>query len=155
MIKTISVYEVNGKRFDNLGSAIQYEMICEEVESIMSRLKPRTKDVEDGLDYIQQDKNVLKSCKKDFYELCSQTIPDFANMFIEVGKGERHPSHIERVLSEYENDYPCLWKAHYRFKCIDEECGYEFQQSYYATHVKEGLANIEKRKEYLKKHGRL
>lgn len=43
MIIEISVFEVNGIRFDDLNSAIKYENLCDEVERIISRLKPRTK----------------------------------------------------------------------------------------------------------------
>ena len=42
MIKEITIYEVNGVRFDKLNDAAKYEDLCDEIERIMSRLKPRS-----------------------------------------------------------------------------------------------------------------
>lgn len=61
-----------------------------------------------------------------------------------TANGKRHPSHAGRVLSDYQQDYPCLYHAHYRFQCINNENGYEFQQPYFALNVDEGLCSIRK-----------
>ena len=142
------VYEVNGKRFDDPQEALAYEKLCEKIESIMSRLAGRKKEIESGLAYNKHDVEILKQCFKDFCEVCANTIPSFEKWFIQVGNGERHISHIGRILSDYSSDYPILQKTLFRFECISFENGYEFQQPYYVTHQEEFFKDMEKRLKY-------
>ena len=147
-METIMVYEVNGKRFDDPQEALAYEKLCKEVELIMSRLAERTEEIERGLAYNKHNVETLKQCLKDFCEVCAKTIPSFEEWFIQVGNGERHPSHIGRILSDYSHRYPILQTNFYRFDSSCFENGYEFQQPYYVTHQEEFFEDMKKRLEY-------
>ena len=142
------VYEVNGKRFDDPIEAKKYEKLCEEIEEIMGRLLPRTKDIEDGCNYNRQDVDVVKMCFKSFCLLCSKVIPLYKRWFLQAARGKRHLSHIGRVLSDYSQDYPILHTTFFRFQCISFETGYEFQQPYYVAHQEEFFTDMKKRLEY-------
>lgn len=152
-MKTITVYEVEGKKFDREEDAQAYEHLCQRVSKVMSVLKPRTKEVEEGLCYIEHDKKALNTAFTLLMGICGDVIPDWKEWFDQVAKGERHISHAGRIISE--SDYPVIREAFSRFYCINFEIGYEFQQPYYATHIDEAFKEIENRKEYLKKHGSL
>lgn len=154
MIKEITIYEANGVRFDDLNSAIKYEDLCDEIECIMSRLEPRTEEIEDALDYGKQNIKVVESCIKDLCMLCAKIFPDYKQLFIEVANGDRHISHIGRLLDDT-HEYPILRETYFRFDCIDMKTGYEFQQPYFANHVDEALREIKKNQEYFKQHGSL
>lgn len=153
MIKEITIYEVNDVRFDKLNDAAKYEVLCDEIERIMSRLKPRTKEIEDGLGYGKQNINVLKSCINDYCVVCAKLFPLYKEMFIEVANEDRHISHMGRII--YDSLYKVLKDAYFRFECIDRETGYEFQQPYYANHINEAFEYIKKAQEYYKEHGTL
>lgn len=147
-MEVIMVYEVNGKRFDDPIDAKKYEKLCEEIEAIMGWLIPRTKDIEDGCNYQKQEVDVVKTCFKSFCLLCSKVIPLYERCFIQTAQGERHISHIGRIISDYSYDYPILGDTLYRFKCISFENGCEFQQPYYVTHQEEFFKDMKKRLEY-------
>lgn len=146
-MKTIMVYDVEGKRFDDPQEALYYEKLCEKVLKIMSELTPRTRDVENGEGYIIHNVEILRRCYKRFCEVCAQTIPSYADWFSQAAEGVRHISHIGRILSDHGNDYPILWREFYRFNCSCFDSGYEFQQPYYVTHQDEFFAYMEKLKE--------
>lgn len=147
-MKTIIIYEVKGKRFYDQIEAKKYEKLYEEVESIMSRLAVRTKEIENGLGYIKHDLQNLKQCFEKFCEVCAKTIPRYKEWFVQTARGERNISHIGRILSDYGSDYPILRKTLFRFECISFENGYEFQQRYYVTHQDEFFEDLRKRLEY-------
>ena len=136
-MKAITVYETNGMRFDKREDAIAYEKFCNKIKSIMSQLLPRTKEIEEGTDYNKHNLDILNSCFKAFCEVCAKAIPLYGKWFIEVANGERHISHIARILGDYHYDYPILSDAYFRFSCINFENGYEFQQPYFVTHQEE------------------
>ena len=142
------VYEVNGKRFDDPIEAKKYEKLCEEIEEIMGWLRARTKDIEDGCNYNRHHIDVVKMSFKSFCLLCSKVIPLYKDWFIQTANGDRHISHIARILGDYSSDYPILNKTLFRFECISFENGYEFQQPYYVTHQEEFFADMKKRLEY-------
>lgn len=147
-METIMVYVVDGKRFDDPQDALAYERLCEEVESIMSRLAVRTKEIENCLGYNKHDLQNLKQCFEKFCEVCSKTISRYKEWFVQTARGERHISHIGRILSDYSEDYPILQKTLFRFECICFDSGYEFQQPYYVTHQEEFFKNMEKSLKY-------
>ena len=152
-MKTITVYEVEGKRFDREEDARVYEHLCQRVSKVMSVLKPRTKEVEDGLAYIEHDKEAVKIAFAQFMGICADVIPSWEKWFVQVAKGERHISHAGRIISEC--DYHVIRNAFFRFMCTDFVTGYEFQQPYFAAHTEKAFKEIEYRKEYLKKLGSL
>ena len=151
-MKTITVYEVDGKRFDREEDARAYEHLCQRVSKAMSVLKPRTKEVEDGLAYIEHDKEAVKIAFAQFMGICADVIPDWKEWFEQVAKGERHISHAGRIIGDVAYKYPILSDVFFRFNCINFEHGYEFQQPYYATHIDEAFKDIKMRNEYLNKN---
>mgnify|MGYP003296228104 CR=1 FL=1 len=108
-MKEIIVYESYGKRFDKKEDAIAYEKLNKEIDELMSLMFSRTKDVEDGLDYVKHSADTVKACFKIFCDICKNTIPLYKRVFEEVGNGVRHMSHVCHVLSDYNDDYPCLY----------------------------------------------
>jgi hypothetical protein len=149
-MRTTTVYEVEGKRFDREEDAQAYEHLCQRVSRVMSVLKPRTKEVEEGLCYIEHDKKALNTAFSLLMGICGDVIPDWKEWFDQVAKGERHISHAGRIISEC--DYPVIRNAFFRFMCTDFVTGYEFQQPYFAAHTEEAFKNIKKRNEYLNKN---
>lgn len=154
-MKTITVYEVEGKRFDREEDARAYEHLCQRVSKVMSVLKPRTKEVADGLAYIEHDKETVKIAFDLFMGICADVIPDWKEWFEQVAKGERHISHAGRIIGDVAYKYPILSDVFFRFNCINFEHGYEFQQPYFASRIEEAMRDIENRQNYLKEHGEL
>lgn len=136
-MRKIIVYETNGKRFDSYEEALKYETLCEKVAGIMSKLLPRTKEIEQGTDFNKHNKDTLDVCFKAFCQECAKQIPYWEQWFTEVANGTRPLLHISRILSDYSPDFPCLYDAYFRFSCTDFNTGYEFQQPYYVTHQDE------------------
>ena len=144
-MREVIVYETNGKRFDKKEEAIAYENLCKKVKGIISQLLPRTKEIEDALDYNKHNLNILKGCFNAFCDVCITTIPSYLDWFQDVKEGKRHMSHMGRILSDHSSDYPILWSAYCRFLCIDFENGFEFQQPFYVSHQDEFFENMKKR----------
>ena len=141
-MKQVIVYETNGKRFDDIKDAEAYEALCERVESIMSKLAPRTNDVNNGYTWGKHDPHTVQNCFRAFCEVCAETIPSFANWFIQTAENTRHISHISRILSDYDREFPILNKTYFRFFCIDFEKGLEFEQPYWVTHQDEFFSRL-------------
>ena len=136
-MRTITIYEINGKRFDDKNEAIAYEKLCKKINSIMSQLLPRTKEIEEGRDYNKHNLDTLKGCFKDFCLECAKVLPKWSEWILQTISGERHMSHIGRLLSDYSHDYPILYDAYFRFACTNFDTGFEFQQPYWANHQEE------------------
>lgn len=136
-MKTIVVYETNGKRFDDKNEAIAYEKLCKKINGIMAQLLPRTKDIEDGRDYNKHNLDTLKGCFKAFCLECAKVFPEWSEWFMQTISGERHLSHIGRLLSDNSHNCPILYDAYFRFACTNFDTGFEFQQPYWANHPDE------------------
>lgn len=136
-MEKITLYRTNGKIFENYEDANNYERLCKKVNGIMSQLLPRTEGVEKGIDFNKHNKETLNGCLKAFCKACAECIPSFKDWFIEVINGDRHISHMGRILGDCNSDYPILYDAYYRFSCIDFETGFEFQKPYYVIHQDE------------------
>lgn len=136
-MRTITIYETNGKRFNDKNEAIAYEKLCKKIKSIMAKLLPRTKEIEEGRDYNKHNLDTLKECFKDFCLECAKVLPKSSDWFMQTISGERHFSHIGRLLSDYSSKYPILYEAYFRFSCINFDTGFEFQQPYWANHQEE------------------
>ena len=75
MIKEFVVYETNGKRFNTYEEAFDYDVLCDRVNTIMSALPERTKEVEKGETYINhKDINVVKKVFKEFIKICREVL---------------------------------------------------------------------------------
>lgn len=132
-MKIITIYVADdGTRFDTAKKCEKYEVVMNSVDHIMKRLRNDKNALEHGC-AIQQDKQIVTSCLNDFLGLCETTIPTEALVFKQCKEGKRHISHAEYVISDYANDYPCLQRAMFRFECINEVSGIEYEQPYFAN----------------------
>ena len=136
-MRTITIYETNGKRFDDKNEAIAYEKLCKKINSIMSQLLPRTKEIEEGRDYNKHNLDTLNGCFKAFCLECAKVLPKSSDWFMQTISGERHMSHIGKLLDDNSDNYPILYEAYFRFSCIDFNTGFEFQQPYWVSHQEE------------------
>lgn len=136
-MRTITIYETNGKRFDDKNEAIAYEKLCKKINSIMMQLLPRTKEIQEGRDYNKHNLGTLKGCFKAFCLECAKVLPEWSDWFMQTISGKRHMSHIGKLLSDYRDNYPILYEAYFRFSCINFDTGFEFQQPYWASHQEE------------------
>ncbi len=132
--KVIYIAE-DGTRFDSRDDCLSYEVILNKCISIMSLLYYNKEALDEGK-AIRHSKTKVKVIFDSFIDLCSKAIPQSNKELQEVKEGRRHISHAEYIISEYQNDFPCLSKAMYRFMCIDK-CGIEYPQPYYAKHPAE------------------
>lgn len=138
-MKMIEIYETkDGSRFDDKNKAEQYEVILDRVKEINSRLINIGRGLEFN-EYIQQDENVVKICLSDFMDVVADAIPEYADWAEQTKSGERHYSHIGRVISDY--NIKCLWKFYFRLDCIAEN-GKEFQQPYFTKHQEEATKEV-------------
>lgn len=136
------IYEVGNKRFDSYDEAVEYESLCDEVTTIMSALQECTPEVANGEAYITHDIVVVKETFKKIIKLWDKTLngkyTDRLNALIE--KGISYGSAGDCIIGDYSNEYPCLYDAYFRFKCINFKSGREFSQPYYAKHEDEFFA---------------
>lgn len=140
-METITIYVAkDGTRFDEKTNCEYYESIIDNVDRIMSRLRDNT-DVSSVL-AIKQDVSEVKSALEDFMRICGEVIPSYRHLFLQVGCGERHISHAGRILSDYSSSYPMLYDTFFRFECINEKSGIEYEQPYYALHEEEFKGQI-------------
>jgi len=130
MIKEITIYETTDRsRFESHREAVEYEKLYERCNKIMAVLRNR----EDGC-AVKQDLHDVKNVLKNLMSLCSEVIPDFKSTFDKVSRGEAHQSWAARILSDYSSEYRCLYKSFYRFECMNQVSGIEYEQPYYALH---------------------
>lgn len=138
-IKAITIYQTeDGSRFDDENKAKKYAALCDRVNEISSKLINVGRGLEYN-EYIQQDVAVVKQCLSDFMDVVAEAIPDYANWALQTKNGERHYSHIGRVISDY--NIKCLWRFYFRLNCIAEN-GREFQQPYFTTHQEEATNEV-------------
>lgn len=149
-MKKIVVYETNGKRFDIESEAIAYEKLCKKINGIMAQLLPRTKEIEDGRDYNKHNLNTLRGCFKAFCLECAKVLPEWSEWFMQTISGEKHLSHIGRLLSDNSHNCPILYDAYFRFSCTNFDTGFEFQSPYWANRPEEFF---EWHKKYINKTG--
>ena len=132
-MEEIVIYKaVDGTRFDSKGDCEYYESVIDNVNNIMSRLRPND-EISSNV-AIRQDSDVVIEVKQDFFLLCAEVIPSYKQLFSEVANRIRHISHAERILSDYSNDFPILYATYFRLECISETSGIEYEQPYFAKH---------------------
>lgn len=145
-MKEVTVFEVEGKRFDTQKEAFDYEVLCNRVHQVMSLLKPRTKEVEEGIGYMSHDFNVLNTALEQFMGICGEVFPDYKEVFDRVGKKELSVAKAEMMIDLYPYLYPVINKAFYRLLCIDFNSGLEFQRPDYAKHIAKAFEDIKNKK---------
>lgn len=132
-MEEITIYKaVDGTRFDSKCDCEYYESVIDNVNNIMSRLR-QNNEVSSRI-AIRQDIEVVREVKYDFFLICAEAIPTFSQWFKEVADSTRHISHAERVLSDYSHVFPILYDSYFRFKCINDCSGVEYEQPYFANH---------------------
>ena len=135
-MEEITIYKaVDGTRFDSKKDCEYYESVIVNVNNIMSRIRPNDKISSEVA--IRQDSDVVIEVKKDFFLLCAEVIPSYKQLFSEVADRKRHISHAGRVLSDYSHDFPILYGSYFRFECINDCSGVEYEQPYFANHETE------------------
>ena len=132
-MEEITIYKaVDGTRFDSKGDCEYYESVIDNVNNIMSRLRPN-KEVSSRI-AIRQDVDVVREVKQDFFLICSEVIHSYSQLFKEVAYGTRHISHAGRILSDCSKDFPILYDSYFRLECINDCSGVEYEQPYFANH---------------------
>lgn len=130
MIKEITIYETTDRsRFESHREAVEYEKLYERCNEIMKVLRDRDSDCA-----VRQDINDVQNAFKNLMSVCAEVIPDYKSTFKKVSNGEAHSSWAGRILSDYSSEYRCLYKSFYRFECINQVSGIEYEQPYYASH---------------------
>ena len=135
MIKEIITYEVNGRRFDKYDEAVAYDVLCDEINTIMRPLQERNEEVKNGELCITQNKDILNTAFRKFVELCDRFFEgkytaDF-NLLIE--KGRPGDTLAYYIISNYGYNH-IITDTYYRFQCINFDSGREYQQPYYVNH---------------------
>ena len=131
-MEEITIYKaVDGTRFDSKVDCEYYESVIDNMNNIMSRLRPN--DEISSRVAIRQDSDVVKEVKYDFFLLCAEVIPSNKQLFIEVANGIRHISHAGYVLSDYSHVFPILYDFYFRLQCINDCSGVEYEQPYFAN----------------------
>ena len=101
--------------------------MCERVNGFMSLLSERTKEVENGTDFLKHDLSTLNKVYDEFLICCREVFPDWADKF----NKDTHFSFTSRLIDDRSSIYPILSDALFRFQCIDFASGYEYQQPYF------------------------
>lgn len=139
-MKEITIYQTkDGCRFDKKEEAANYETLCNKCNKIDSMLTNIGRGLEYN-EYIQQKTRVVKQAFSDFLDIVAEAIPEYAIWSEQTKNGERHISHIGRVISNY--NIRCLEKLYFRFSCISFDNGREFQQPYFVTHQNEATKEV-------------
>ena len=132
-MEEITIYKaVDGTRFDSKGDCEYYESVIDNVNNIMSRLRPNDEILSDVA--IRHDSDVVIEVKQDFFLLCAEVILSYKQLFKEVAYSIRHISHAGRVLSDYSHNFPILYDSYFRLECINCSSGVEYDQPYFANH---------------------
>lgn len=135
MIKEITTYEVNGRRFDKYDEAVAYDVLCDEINTIMCPLQERNEEVKNGELCITQDVEIVRTAFKKFIELCDRVFEgkytDKFNVLIE--KGRPGATSADYLISNYDYCH-IITDTYYRFQCINFDSGREYQQPFYVNH---------------------
>lgn len=142
MIRKVTIYEVGGVRFDTIEEAEKYSALCEKVGAIMSRIAPRTPELEKGEDVVFHDKNVVAEVLDDFAELVTERL---SSKFQFVGNKNdiyRAPNSIIELLMGDKEGH-CLLQAYQRLLCLVPQLGMEVKKPKQAQLLIEALVKGE------------
>lgn len=143
MVNLVVKYECNGKCFDKYEDALEYDSLCERINSIMSILP--------GLKYegdvVCHDIDSIKCAYCRFCKICLEKYP-LGVETIEREISYCHPNretnfhYIVDMLSS--SDYPILSDTYFRFRCICFSTGYEFTHPCYVKDPKKYFEDYSK-----------
>lgn len=124
-IKTLTVFEVQGKRFDDIKEAEKYLLLCDLVDAAMEPLGKKKDDTDfyNGHGFVQHDPNLVATTKSIINRIASSVFKTCKNV---------------SFLPRYADDsgVSCLSSAFYRLACINDY-GKEYGQIYFAQHPSE------------------
>jgi len=120
MIIEKTVYECEGRNFDTLEKAQDYNALCNQVRDVMATLKPRPNatDYANGKGYVQQDRSVVDAAWKSLIAISR------------VRYGSPELNSMAQRFADDRGD-KCLSHAFWRLNCICKQ-NREFGQPYYA-----------------------
>lgn len=133
-MKVVIKYKaIDGKEFEKEQDCIDYELLIETVNHIMSKL-PKLPENDscsfvNGGGYIQHNKRKLQAAKIALLELCKKYI-DHKWIQQTIDDSSVHPSYVARLLGDY--GINPLYDAWHRFVCIDSDLK-EWGQPFYAS----------------------
>jgi hypothetical protein len=133
-MKEIIRFEANdGSMFHDVASCLAHESLCEEINLIMLRLKPRADSCfkNNETDFIQQDPTIFFDVRRDLLNI-ARSINDHEWFKQSIEDQTVHPSWAGRIIDEISRP---LSKAWYRIYCTDKYCR-EWEQPYFANLVK-------------------
>lgn len=121
----------DGIEFVSEQECVEYELLIDEVNSIMSSLpnRPDGSDFANGSGYVQHDKTILQRVRLRLLFVCQRYI-DHKWIQQTINNENVHPSYVGRLIDEY--GINPLSKAWYRFLCMDSNSR-EWGQPYFAT----------------------
>lgn len=130
--KTIWISD-DGLEFDTKDQCYEYEEnVLKAIEKILSSLNPHS-----SIYGVKQEKERVEKAFEEFMSLCAKNIPSRKVIFDKAIEGDVHMSHIERIISDWSNDFPAFSKVLYRFNCISHKTWIEYPQPYYVSHEEE------------------
>ena len=136
-MEAITKFQANdGTEFYHSENCIKYELLIENVKTIMSKLKPipDSCDFSNGSGYVQHEKEQLKTAKIALLEISKEYI-DHKWIQQSIDDDSVHLSYAGRLISEYSDLRP-VYKAWNRLMCVDSQFR-EWGQPYFATHPEE------------------
>lgn len=139
-MKEVTIYEAeDGKRFDRKDECFDYENLCLKIRTdVLDRLRANHSDEF----AIQQVKDSVLLARNCFCHICADVIPCYESTFRANAQCWNPNGLIMRVLSDFQNDYPILWKSLFRLRCISEMTWVEYPQPYYVSHEEEWTGKV-------------
>lgn len=117
-MKVINIYEcVDGTRFDKKADAERYEEIYGQVDLIL--YKRLGVNILGKVAAGKLDPQDVRAGLAEFMKVCAEAIPSFANLFEKIDMSNLREYNLYKTLSDYSSDWPVLWHAYYRFRCIN------------------------------------
>lgn len=128
-MKPVTLYEApDGSRFSTMTACLDYEKLCETVDSIMApfgKVRPSNMGA-----WVQHSPAAVRDAANEIVKLA-------VARFAPTRAGEEWHPHgiIQRFVDDSSSQ--CLKSAFYRINCTDLTTGREYDQPYYRTHPNE------------------
>ena len=138
-MKTITKFKaIDGKEFTDKDECVNYELLIERVNNVMSLLPPIPNNdgcsFSNGDGFLQHKKENLTKVRLQILEVCKEHINhDWIQQTVDDDTVD--PSWVARLLGDH--GIRPLQDAWYRFSCIDK-LSREWGQPYYANNPEKG-----------------
>lgn len=141
MVEKVNMFKAgDGRLFDKIVDAAlydqQYNRCCEILECYLNPMERPN----DSLYRVRQSEKHVRKGFAEFIKLCKQIFSKHESSFLDESDEQLEKCKkniVYRILSDYSSDYPFIWKAFYRFTCINTESWFEYTQPYYANNENE------------------